>query len=237
MTTSSTTVLFGPELTRLNEEALVRLRSSLLEDPGLATFRDEITQLPYLWPTIQGAFSGVEVLRGGEQLGTLKAFVDTGAIPNLEGAPNILLAPLTVISHVVDFAQLVRKGGSAQLAETSIPVMPTLMAVQGFCIGFLAAAAVASSRDWTQFQNNCAVALRLAVCIGAVIDADQQVLEPEDRSVAYVAHWKNESDRAYVETLLDAFPDVSRRRGPSSRHHFFNIASHSAFPWHISPFI
>ena len=87
--------------------------------------------------------------------------------------------------------------------------------MQGFCIRFLSAAAVSSSLEWAEFDRNPSNFLRLDVCIGAVIDVEDQMRNSTGRSTALSVRWKTDFDMAYLEACLDNVPDVSSIRGVS----------------------
>lgn len=189
--------LFGPLITRWTLESLSGLQSALLQNVNLEFLTKSLVRLPLLWSTLEKdcPVSGFCV---EEKLRELKDFAAGRSIPDPQNLSNTHLAPLTVLSHVVDF---VRINGNNSLLE--------LQAAQGFCIGFLSAAALASSSDWSEFERNISNTVRLAACIGIVIDAENVLYAPPDRSTAVSVHWKTASDRAYLETSLDLFPDVS----------------------------
>ncbi|KAK3940210.1 conidial yellow pigment biosynthesis polyketide synthase [Diplogelasinospora grovesii] len=107
---------------------------------------------------------------------------------------------LTVVSQVLDFI------------ETEKHSLSGFQASQGFCIGFLSAAALSSAKEWHEFKTNVCNAVRLAACIGVVVGASwaaqEAPLEPEDRAATISVRCKTAADRAYLETCLDAFPEA-----------------------------
>lgn len=193
--------LFGPQVTRWTEESLSGLRSAILQNTNLQFLIETFLRLPSLWSAIEKA--GVVSGFGGEvKLKELEDFATGKSIPDPQKLSNTHLAPLTVVSQVVDFVRIAGgPGRNDSLLE--------FQAAQGFCTGFLSAAALASSSNWTEFEHNVSNSLRLAACIGIVVDAEDALHAPPDRATAVSVRWQTASDRAYLETSLDLFPDVS----------------------------
>lgn len=202
-------LLFGPQSTHFTEERLLELRESIVGNTSLIFLVDAIRELPSLWPTLQQACAHLNKVPGAEQLNQLCRFFEVGTLPNVTGLNNILLAPLTVISQIVEFLRL-----DEEAVGTAFPNLfeedSGLGDVQGFCVGFLVAAAVACSRDRTEFQHNSAIALRLAVCIGSIVDRDEGIfLNQLDRSCSFAVRWKTELEQAHFESTLSSYPSVS----------------------------
>ncbi|KAF2204385.1 hypothetical protein GQ43DRAFT_387983, partial [Delitschia confertaspora ATCC 74209] len=201
--TPSSLLFFGPQLTKLNHTSLADLQSSITTNPGLRFLVDAVTQLPLLWPTIVQSYPRLAKVQGEEQLEKLCSFVQGGDLLNpktLES--NILIAPLTVLSHIVGSLGLFGESPDS----ISLKDDTTLGAVQGFCIGFLSAAALSSSCNLEEFKKLAAITLRLAVCIGAVVDLDQESFSPEARHTSVVIRWSTDAQKAILEKVLAAYP-------------------------------
>ncbi|EFX05857.1 polyketide synthase [Grosmannia clavigera kw1407] len=78
--------------------------------------------------------------------------------------------------------------------------------VQGFCVGFLSTVAVASSDDESNLGTLAAVALRLAVCIGAYVDADGARNADDYMSVAVRWQDENDEDKEKVAGIVQSIP-------------------------------
>jgi DNA-binding transcriptional regulator YbjK len=104
------------------------------------------------------------------------------------------------VSQVVDFI----RAGNKNLSD--------FHTLQGFCIGFLSAAAISSAEEWVRFEADVCNAVRLAACIGIVIDIREAALETHDRASTVSVRYKTAADRAYLETCLDAFPQVGNKQ-------------------------
>ena len=168
--------------------------------------KSAINEAPQLWEKLKENIPRLAAVPEQEQLARLSQFVNGQASLDAKSLGSVALVPLTIISHAVEF---VRQFRGAKEDATSSPAegIPKFAAVQGFCVGFLTAAAVACSQDWDDFRRNCAAALRLAICIGAVIDADE--VGGSQPSEALAVRWKTGVDRTHLETLLELYPNVS----------------------------
>lgn len=198
---SDTIALFGPQVTRWTQESLSSLQSTLLHDSHLKVLRETLAELPSLWSTLENRFDLVN-FPGHERLLQLSDFATGKKVLDEKSLSNIHLAPLTIVDHMVEYIQIAEKLNSTDGALN----LPTFGAAQGFCIGFLSAAAISSSNNWAELEINASNALRLAACIGAVIDNEDGL---HDGATAISVRWKTDSDRTYLESSLDLFPNVS----------------------------
>ena len=202
-------LLFGPQLTQPSQAYLLELRASIVDNPDLKPLCDAIAGLPSIWPTIQQACPCLTKIRGAEQFSQLSHFLESGTLPNVKALNSILLIPLTVIGHIVEFLRL-SQGAEIANNPNFLPAEHGLANVQGFCVGFLAAAAVVSSRNKTDFYQFASIALRLAVCIGSVIDYDEgELLDPFDGSCSFAVRWVTELEQVHLKRTLDDYPSVS----------------------------
>jgi Starter unit:ACP transacylase in aflatoxin biosynthesis len=202
-------LLFGPQFPRLSQTYLSDLRAFIIGNPDLGFLVDTITELPSLWPTLQQAHPSLSRIPGEEKLDQLSQYIKSGTLPNVKSRSNILLAPLTVISQIVEFWRLGRETENAAF-PASFQSNSKLGSVQGFCIGFLTSSAVACSQNRAQFQQFSSTALRLAVCVGAIVDLDEgSLLDPLDRTSSFAVRWKTDSEQASLEKTLKTYSRVS----------------------------
>ncbi|RMD44083.1 hypothetical protein DV735_g971, partial [Chaetothyriales sp. CBS 134920] len=192
--------LFGSQVTHWTHESLSSLQSSLLQNSDLEFITDALVQLPSLWSKLEKD-DDMYGLYGEEKIKDLQDFALGKTIPDPQNLTNTHLAPLTVLSQVVDLVRL-----ADGLDKDN--VLLRFQAAQGFCIGFLSAAALSSSSNWTEFERNLSNAVRLAACIGIAIDAEDASHAAPDKATAISVRYKTAADRAYLETCLDLFPDA-----------------------------
>lgn len=198
---SQEVALFSSQITNWTRETLNELQSTLLENPDLQFLTTALAEIPSLWTTIEEDL-GLSDFGGEDKLFELRDFAIGKDIPNPQSLTNTHFAPLTVALQVAELTRL----GSGQ--RNGKP-LPDFFAAQGFCIGFLSAAAFASSNTWADFENSVPNVLRLATCIGAVVDAENSTHSRADQAAALSVRWKVPSDNAYLEAALDSNIEVS----------------------------
>ncbi|KAJ0108719.1 beta-ketoacyl synthase domain-containing protein [Diaporthe amygdali] len=165
--------LFGPQRTPLTSQGLADLQTALKEDPRLEFLRQTLDTLPSLWSRVKDTLDS-QRFEGASKLQKLQKFAAGSSDIDFTAFSNIELAVLTVATQVVDLIQ--QHGTSLDKFE----------AAQGFCIGFLSAASYATARDWNEFEKNISNAIRLAACIGIVVDVEQ-VAQPVTAFSAYIS--------------------------------------------------
>jgi hypothetical protein len=170
-----------------------------------------LVELPSLWPVMTEAWPALSKLSGEKQLVTLYQNFEEGLIDESETeASNLLLTPLTVMRHLVDFWSL--KDVSTHPAFPSLVSSPPKAAdrkiidSQGFCVGFLAATVVACSRDTREFQTIASNAIRLAVCIGALVDLDEFT---SGSATSMAVRCESMQDYDFLDRVLTQIPNVS----------------------------
>ncbi|KAJ5446662.1 hypothetical protein N7445_001483 [Penicillium cf. griseofulvum] len=179
-------VLFGPQLTQLQwtTERLCRLQSDLQNIPQLAFLRCCLAQLPAFIASLP--LSQNDVL---SRLETLAGLAGSEAPDPTTLTSNVQLAPLTVVSHMVEL----------------LSIKSSVIVAQGFCVGFLSAA-VAATTTQQDFEHYAANAIRIAACIGHVIDTEDASHASVDRATAVSVRCRSHSDRALLESTLDLLP-------------------------------
>ena len=193
-------LLFGPQIPRLVPARLTDLRKTILEDHKLQFLVRVVKDLPALWDTtiLPGCPHLSRLADAKRQLQQLAAFLESEDVDLPPARPpyNLLLVPLTVVAQIAEYISLGRKGP-----------------VQGFCVGFLAAAAVASARNKTELEKWTATAVRLAVCIGAIVDLDENERSNGDSessgcSSTWSVSWTSNQEKEYLDETLASFPQV-----------------------------
>ena len=215
---SSSLLLFGPVSPRPVEASVVELRKALRGNPDFQFLVDVLEELPSLRQAVQKVLPHTSTLREHEQVEQLK-WLATMNLPEDYELSNVVSAPLTVISQIVEYLRSSPTAGSAQF--------PYFENVQGFCIGFLSAAALAVSKDKEDFRHFASVAVRLAMCIGLIIDLDEESFsDPLDGSSSMVVWWKSFSMKGIVEKTLKDYPGVSLRISFPTFPPYSFVASH-----------
>lgn len=193
--------LFGPQVTNWTREDLSDLHR-LLQDRQFAFLKKTLSDLPLLGPILNQlddthSSTALEKLMVLSELTTGKGDIDP------EGLSNAQLAPLTVINQAVDFIR------STDLPARNHSLTSAVEGAQGFCIGFLLAAALSSANDWAEFETNVSNAIRLAACIGSIVDSHEASLNPNHRATAISVRCRTAAHRTFLDSCLDLFPKVS----------------------------
>jgi hypothetical protein len=187
-------LLFGPQTPLLARSELSKLWAVVNTEPKLAFLLETINALPSLWTsTVLSNCPGFRRLTSAdENLKRLVQFFDIGDPDVLSIKPpcEFALVILTVISQIAELISL-----------------PRTRNVQGFCVGFLAAAAVASSHTDADLERWAATALRLAVCVGAVVDIDE-LEQSGNPSSTWSLRWTTDTEEELFRHTLASFPEV-----------------------------
>ena len=215
-------VIFGSLSSCLDKPRLLRLRGNILNSPDLRFLLGVIDELPSVWPVIRATCPQVGKARGADQLEQVKQFLHDGVLSFGEtgSIPCLTASLLTVLSHVTEYIIFSRNAPDASCGD-SHGWFHEVQEVQGFCIGFLAAAAVACSDNKSEFCTYASVALRLAVCIGATIDAAEDPLPPSKYSRSYSVRRKTETEKKQLDAILESVTGV-RFFWPLTLYHLIN---------------
>jgi hypothetical protein len=204
------TIVCGSQTPPPSRECLQRIRSNL-KDPKLKELAKVVDDLPLFWShlvEVKPVLSQVN----GEALKQLKDWArDECSLEIPEDLPNILLAPLTVIIHLVQylrFAHSLDADDSQEDRHRRILHSTCKGGFQGLCTGFLSAAALACSKTERDIWCNATVALRLATCIGAYVDLDRLTYDSTDVHTCIIIHWEDNCGQDRVTEVLRGYPGV-----------------------------
>lgn len=205
-------LVFGPHTSTLSSDDLYNLRRSLLLDTRLRPLRIAFESLPDLWPVLVESDPRLACVPGKSYLEQLVRLISHGDTPSPiseNTIPNIIVTPITVLLHLTQYLAYVN-------TESEGPAHPVLLerlrghgGILGFCTGLLSAAAIASSQDEEIVLRYAGTVLKLAVCIGAYIDADGIFHSPPNENSCFVARWSSEEKKKSLEEVIESTPGVS----------------------------
>ncbi|KAJ5948644.1 hypothetical protein N7454_001951 [Penicillium verhagenii] len=186
-------ILFGPQCSNF-DESVAEISKALVGDSSVQFIGDILQELPSLWADIIEALQPLKQVSGNEHIVEL--------VQNLHGKPskptaeptNVSLTPVTVISQILEFIKLRNSNEAQKIVNT-----------QGFCVGFLSAFVVACSKGDDEFQAVTATIIRLAVCIGTLVDLDE-LTHGSYRSVA--VRWKELALCESFERVMASHPNA-----------------------------
>ncbi|KAJ5802121.1 uncharacterized protein N7503_004571 [Penicillium pulvis] len=201
-------VIFGPQTSWPSYSYAERLRRDLVDEPSLAPFADAIRQLPELWPSLVEIEHRLGQTEGKKTLEQLQNWIETGSLPRRNGQddilPNGFATPFTVIAHAIDYWRCLTSVGS-QWRPSNLEAGPAL---EGMCTGFLTAIAAASSKDSNEFLSMAAVAVRLAACIGTLIDLNGSNSDGTGEARALVVRWSSPTQESCFLRILEQQPNA-----------------------------
>jgi hypothetical protein len=195
-------LLFGPHFLSFNQECLNDLRSMLLDTDENQWIVEAVETLPTRWESILRSIPKLQAEAKG--LEDLKSWLKGDKFPQTAfPLPNILLAPLVVVTQLTQYtkylelAQAEFQSGSDDSTEAV-----------GFCIGLLSALVVSSSQNQEQFRKYGANAIRLAMLIGALVDAQNMTDDMHGKSQSFSAAWSTVESGDDMMGIVDRFSEV-----------------------------
>jgi hypothetical protein len=205
-------LIFGPQDLSFNKSFAKTLRTTLLESSSLQWIVQTLLELPQHWKSLEEAIPGLKGSAGEMNLRSLADWIKLGDLPDeLYPLPNIILTPLVVVLHLTQYLTLVRQLYPDICPEEELQFLTTRRTeTAGLCTGLLSAAAVASSGSLGELANHGAVAIRLAMALGAVVDAGDPHTDSEEGVwQSFAVAWQSPDASAEFAKAMDACPKVS----------------------------
>lgn len=202
--------LCGPQARLPSPKDLGQLRQILL---GQKTFYASLTptlkDLPNLLRQLTTFDVKLKRAPSAASIDFLLQWLDSGHVSlPLDDLPNIVSLPFAVLLEIALFLQHLAKNNTGPDYSQTIQSLQQY-GVQGFCTGFLTAAAIDFSGNEEQLADYTATSLRLAMCIGAYIDQNAIYAEPSSPVCALSVRWKEgQFSESQVEDLLAGYPHV-----------------------------
>ena len=200
-------VIFGPQRTFPGPESLTKLRLVLLGYPALVA---AIKTLPDLWQILLKALPELNQVPGPRVFHELSLWIADGRHPSrLKPLPNVLLTPLSIVSDILNYLHYIKLQAFEENKHTDdiLSSMREGCTFHGRCTGLLAAVVFAYSKQESDAGILGAVALRLAVCIGALVDLEGAFAVPPDEACCLSVHYGLHGKSA-IEHILEDFPGV-----------------------------
>ncbi|GFG15645.1 conidial yellow pigment biosynthesis polyketide synthase [Aspergillus udagawae] len=202
--------LFGPQALALDAKFFHQLRLYLHADQRAKWALSIVSELLQVWESLIHHVPKLQHLNGSQLLRNLNQGLQTGEISaSLFPLPNILLSPLVVIAQLTQYANLLT-AALPNLGETDeFPASVTETAeTLGLCTGILSAFAVSSSSSLAQLYKNGAVAVRLAMLAGALVDAEQLSPDSDGVATSVSVSWNGVESRATLSRVLKECPEA-----------------------------
>ncbi|KAJ5131411.1 Type I Iterative Polyketide synthase (PKS) [Penicillium bovifimosum] len=134
-----------------------------------------------------------------KHLKILDEWFRTGRFPDRSfPLPNILLTPLVVIAQLTQYWEYRSIVGANHAANETL----------GLCTGLLTAVVASSSTNPSQLQKYGGVAIRLAMAIGAVVDAQDTTEDDTGRWSSLSVAWNSTDRQEDLLKILERHPEA-----------------------------
>lgn len=199
-------ISFGSLTGVSDQEYLSSISSLLLKDEHTTALVDIINTLPEWWNDIAQSHKVLQGVPGHAALERLRQWLTEGAqYDRRDPTPNIILVPLTIFTHLVEYFTYIRSG---RVRHIDVVLAAQTSGFQGLCVGQLTATVLASSKDENEIIQQAGVAIRLAVLIGAIVDLDGCYAETPKEWASLVACSKADLPLNTVSNVLAAYTEV-----------------------------
>lgn len=194
-------LVFGPQALSANGDDFRALQSTVKQKHKWIV--DCIADLPKYWKHFVEAFPKYNVIPAEALLQNVQQWAQTGKLESTQTnhLPNIILSPLVVITHITEYFKYLD-------TTTSKPEQHSSTETLGFCMGFLSALAVSVSTDRRDIEKYGSTAIRLAMIIGGIVDA-QDVLDTQGQSKSFATAWSSPKAGDELKRIVNRFPEVS----------------------------
>lgn len=220
-------LIFGGHVLPQTKQTLDKLVQGLVEGPNADWIKETVSGLSSYWdaliteiPDIAGAISG------SDELVNLDSWLRHGRgsddAQQDETLSSLVVGPLLVAIQLDQYWRYLEHWRSRQ----NLPYVDDLQAdlvarqaeehgpkveVLGFCVGLLGALAVSSSFNRQDFEKYGAAAMRMAMLIGALLDA-REVWDKDigkGKSVSYATAWRNAKQHGDMTRIVSSlFPEA-----------------------------
>ncbi|KAI8945339.1 BcPKS19, polyketide synthase [Xylaria longipes] len=222
-------LIFGPHTKFPPGEILEELRQELNIVPRLSALKDAVDDLPRFWNALIDFDPELRRVPGAGYLGQLSQWLkDGGRFPHDQSdAPNHYSLAVTVLLQISQYSRFLDCLGT----DAHPRILRSVQAggIQGFCSGFLVSIAVASAEKEADLGPAAAVALRLAVCIGAYVDRDGMYSQHPERYSCIAIRWKegNSDGKSEVTKMIQ---QLSKPRPEYPAHSIAIVGMAGRFP-------
>ena len=202
LTSGTDALLFGSQALALNAESFRQLRSQLLDSPNYPWILKALAELPGYWDPVTRSIPRLQSFPGAKLLHGLNEWFRTGEAPEAcFPLPNVLLTPLVVIIHLTQYAKFL------EINQRSFKHNDEVV---GLCTGLLSAQVASSSKNQDEFEEHGGVAIRLAMLVGALVDAQDTEADTQGETKSFSVAWISPESGAELVQILKRFPEVSR---------------------------
>jgi len=199
-------LLCGPQVRFPSRKILDELRQTLLDHKKFCEYLiATLKGLPYILQELTAFDNTLKRVPSLASNDFLLQWLECGNLSQpVDTLPNISSSPFTIILQIALFLQHLDKSDAGPDYSLAIQSLQQY-GVQGFCTGFLTAAAIGFSGNEERLAEFVATSLRLATCIGAYVDHNAS----SSRVGALSVRWRQgQFSRSQVENILTGFTHV-----------------------------
>lgn len=197
---TNTLLLFGPQALSFSTTTFADIHARVVQTSENAWIKQTITSLPGLWDALVKEFPQYGALEGKQLLRDLDRWFETGTMEHAEPhLPNILLSPMVVITQLTEYVDYLKTMPHAADQQTE---------TVGFCTGLLTALAASLASDIKGIRQYGAIAIKLAMIIGAVVDV-QDITSPNGPSKSLAVAWDSAETQDRLNQIIDQSSEVS----------------------------
>ncbi|KAI0117598.1 hypothetical protein F4776DRAFT_673079 [Hypoxylon sp. NC0597] len=208
----TTVILFGPQILSFKEESLEELRTTLSNGTSLHWILETVEDLPRCWNTITQNFPKLSALPGENLLADLNDWLKNGRYKTQGdfNLPNLVLTPLVVITQLAQYWRFLKLNHKvdAENGDLQESIVQRNTETLGFCTGLLSAFAVSCSSTEHDLKRYGAAAIRLAMLIGAHVDAQDASDDVHGRAISYTLAWASDEQGAEMRRIFDEYPEA-----------------------------
>ncbi|KAI0860544.1 hypothetical protein F4860DRAFT_197867 [Xylaria cubensis] len=166
-----TLVVFGSQHTDESDEDRQSLRALLLLTPRLQRLLSALEDLPQLWESFTQSYPEFKTSLSRSGLKSLAAWLAGEKLEHSEGiSSNTFCTTITVAGHLVLYSSFLDTSGVDQ-PHSRVLDRCRRAGIQGLCVGLISAIAVACSSSEEDLSRSMTWAVRLAFCIGILVDS------------------------------------------------------------------
>ncbi|GLA17560.1 type I Iterative Polyketide synthase (PKS) [Aspergillus niger] len=196
---TNTLLLFGPQALSFSTTTFADIHARVVQNSENAWIKQTITSLPGLWDALVKEFPQYGALEGKQLLRDLDRWFETGTMEHAEPhLPNILLSPMVVITQLTEYVDYLKTMPHAADQQTE---------TVGFCTGLLTALAASLASDIKGIRQYGAIAIKLAMIIGAVVDV-QDITSPNGPSKSLAVAWDSAETQDRLNQIIDQSPEA-----------------------------
>ncbi|MCJ1402385.1 hypothetical protein MMC11_005605 [Xylographa trunciseda] len=222
-----TILLFGGHVLSQTKQTLDKLVQGLVAGPNADWIKETVAGLSSYWDALINEIPEVAgTIPGSDQIADLDSWLQHGRgsdeAQQDENLPNVVVGPLLVaiqLDQYWRYLELLRsqqdlphvRDLQADLVARQAEEHGSKVEVLGFCVGLLGAIAVSSSSNRQDFEKYGAAAMRMAMFIGALLDA-REVWDRgigKGKSVSYATAWRNAKQHEDLTRIVSSlFPEA-----------------------------